>query len=159
MSGELEIGVKPIHRIEWFWVQGEATTREEFGDPLAGDDYAFCLFDESQGTPRVLFYAATRSDPCGKKSCWRRTGKTGFQYGDPKSDALRKVVLKSGREGKAKVVVTAKGRDLAIPALPVSLPLRAQLQADNGQCWESQFVQLGVSKNDAKLFRGKASQP
>lgn len=155
-SGELEITARPTRKIEWFWVEGEATTRAEIGNPLGDDRYAFCLFDESQSTPRLAFRAATRPDPCGKKSCWKPTGKTGFQYSAPASDELRKMVLKTGRDGKAKVTVIAKGPELALPPLPTSLPLRAQLHAENGQCWEARFFPLGASKNDAKIFRGKA---
>lgn len=156
LSGELEIVAKPARKIEWSWVEGEATTREELGNPLAAEQYAFCIYGDATGTPELLFRAATRVDPCGKKSCWKPTGKTGFQYTAPTSDALRKVILKSGADGKAKVRVTAKADDLAIPALPIALPIRAQVQAENGQCWESAFFPLGVKKNDAKLFRGKA---
>lgn len=160
LSGELEIVAKPNRRlIEWSWVEGEATSREQLGNPLADDRYSFCVYDESAATPRIAFAATTRTDPCGKKSCWKPTGKTGFQYSAPTSDLLRKVVLKSGAQGKAKVLVTAKGDQLVLPTLPLTLPLRAQLQAENGQCWESAFDADGVSKNDPKHFRAKASLP
>ena len=160
LSGELEIVAKPNRRsIEWSWVQGEATSRDELGNPLADDRYSFCVYDESAAAPRIAFAATTRTDPCGKKSCWKPTGKTGFQYSAPTSDLLRKVVLKSGAQGKAKVLVTAKGDQLVLPTLPMTLPLRAQVQAENGQCWESEFDARGVSKNDAKHFRAKASLP
>jgi CSLREA domain-containing protein len=160
LSGELEIVAKPNRRsIEWSWVEGEATSRDELGNPLADDRYSFCLYDESAAAPRIAFAATTRTDPCGKRSCWKPTGKTGFQYSAPTSDLLRKVVLKSGTEGKAKVLVTAKGDQLVLPTLPMTLPLRAQVQAENGQCWESEFDTRGVKKNDAKHFRAKASLP
>lgn len=160
LSGELEIVAKPNRRlIEWSWVEGEATSREQLGNPLADDRYSFCVYDESAASPRIAFAATTRTDPCGKKSCWKPTGKTGFQYSAPNSDLLRKLVLKSGAQGKAKVLVTAKGDQLVLPTLPMTLPLRAQVQAENGQCWESEFHADGVSKNDAKHFRAKASLP
>lgn len=158
LSGELEIVAKPhLRLIEWSWVDGEATSRQDLGNPLADDRYSFCVYDESAATPRIAFAATTRTDPCGKKSCWKPTGKTGFHYSAPASDLLRKVVLKSGADGKAKVLVAAKGDRLVLPTLPMTLPLRAQLQAENGQCWESEFVADGVSKNDPKHFRAKAT--
>lgn len=160
LSGELEIVAKPNRRlIEWSWVEGEATSREQLGNPLADDRYSFCVYDESAASPRIAFAATTRTDPCGKKSCWKPTGKTGYQYSAPNSDLLRKLVLKSGAQGKAKVLVTAKGDQLVLPTLPMTLPLRAQVHAENGQCWESEFHADGVSKNDAKHFRAKASLP
>src|SRR5690606_23116235 len=131
LSGELEIFAKPNRRsIEWSWVEGEATSRAELGDPLADDRYTFCLYDEATAAPRLAFAATTRTDPCGKRSCWKPTGKTGFLYTAPSSDLLRKVVLRSGADGKAKVVVTAKGDELVVPSLPLALPIRAQLHAE-----------------------------
>lgn len=41
----------------------------------------------------------------------------------------------------------------------MTLPLRAQVHAENGQCWESELDARGVAKNDPKHFRATASSP
>jgi hypothetical protein len=34
------------------------------------------------------------------------------------------------------------------------LPVRAQLQAGNGSCWEATYSSLGAKKNDVTQFKG-----
>ena len=56
--------------------------------------------------------------------------------------------------GKAKI--RAKGHGILLPFLtgpaPVPLPLRVQLQAANGNCWEA--VYSTASQNDGIVFKG-----
>lgn len=66
---------------------------------------------------------------------------------------------KSGVNGKVRVTVCGKGANRTPPALPLALPARVQLQAQNGQCWEARFDELGASKNDARLFEGRPGCP
>jgi hypothetical protein len=66
-------------------------------------------------------------------------------------------LLKPGREGKAKIIVKGRGKNLALPTLPLNLPLRVQLQADSGACWEATYSEAGVKRNTARGFKGKAN--
>jgi hypothetical protein len=54
------------------------------------------------------------------------------------------------------VIVKAKGENLPpLPVLPLTLPVRAQMQTANGACWEAEFLASGVMRNDALKFKGK----
>jgi cysteine-rich repeat protein len=160
-SGQLAITDEKTDKLGWTWAKGDATTIQEFGDPTTSAPYALCLYDESGATPTVAFRAVTRTGQCGTQPCWKRSGKTAFRYKDPSqtSDGLDALLLKSGAAGKAKILASAKGPNLALPTMPVSLPLRMQLQAPNGACWEASYFALGTSRYDATHFKAKAFVP
>ena len=42
------------------------------------------------------------------------------------------------------------------PALPLGLPLRVQLRAGNGQCWEETYSAAGTRQNGPTRFRATA---
>ena len=86
---------------------------------------------------------------CGTKPCWKTTT-TSFAYrntvGDP--DGVIKLMLKAGVAGRAKVQATAKGANLQTPALPLTLPVTAQLVIADGvssQCWQTTFTAATVN--------------
>ncbi len=160
-SGELLLQNKATPKLKWQWAKGEATTLLDFGNPFVGDRLSLCLFDESAATPHVAFRATTRVGLCSGAPCWRTAGAGSFKYKDRDQtpDGLESLLLKSGADGKAKVQVAGRGPNLAVPTMPLGLPARMQLQAENGQCWESRYVELGTSRNDATEFKAKAFQP
>ena len=43
-----------------------------------------------------------------------------------------------------------------LPQPPLSVPLTAQLQSANGQCWEATFSRPGLDKNDGQDFKGNS---
>jgi hypothetical protein len=139
------------------WNKGAATTVAELGDPATSDDYALCVYD---GTAALLMRTvAPAGGTCGTHPCWKPKGTTGLGYkdalGDP--DGVDKITLKAGAATKAKVQVKAKGVNAPLPALGnLSLPLRAQVQGEQGGCWEASFGSTGVVRNDADQFMGKA---
>jgi hypothetical protein len=45
-----------------------------------------------------------------------------------------------------------EGAALEMPPLPLTLPVRAQLQAANGECWEAVYSQF-VTKNQPDIFK------
>ncbi len=164
LTNKLEIVDKTADkndRVAWTWAKGEATTREDLGDPLSGGNYAFCIFDESHPAPSLLFSAVSRPGQCGKKACWKPLNAKTLRYKDGERfpNGIETVVLKTGEAGKAKVTVSGKGENLTLPALPLPLPLRAQLQSETGACWETRYTAAGVSKNTAAQFKAKASIP
>jgi hypothetical protein len=70
---------------------------------------------------------------------------TGFRYRDPDRtpDGAHTLVLKSGA-GSATIRFKGAGdllsdRPGGLPAPPLAVPLRVQLQAAGGACWESAF--------------------
>jgi ELWxxDGT repeat protein/cysteine-rich repeat protein len=139
--------------IVWKWKKGAATTFADFGNPVTTDSYALCLYDES-GAPQLLYEMKA---PGG--SAWKILGKTptGASYrsiGPP--DGLTKVALKAGVAGKAKVQANGKGSYLPFLAGsgPVPLPLRVQMQAANGSCWETYYTT--ALKNDGVAFKANS---
>ena len=75
------------------------------------------------------------------------------------ADGVATVDLKAGGAGKAKIVMSAKGSHLTLPALPLPplpAPLTVQLRG-HGECWGAGYVQAGVKKSTASEFVAKSS--
>jgi hypothetical protein len=112
--------------------------------------------------------SASTVDPggtCGAKPCWKALGtppgSKGYKYVNKESNAegVAKLILKPGEQGKAKAIAKAKGDDLDMPALPLALPVTAQLVATTGTCWSASFAPAGVLKNTTTVFAAKAAGP
>lgn len=147
----------PKAKMQWSWKKGEATALGDFGDPVGGDDYALCLYDQS-GAPTLLTGAVLPGGgTCkGGKPCWKALGTSGVAYADGNGlrFGIRSLKLKAGPNGKAQVKLAGQGPTLPVPTLPAPLPLRLQLIAENGQCWQSVFSAAGLKRNDATGFQG-----
>jgi len=140
-------------RLTWKWLKGEATGPAEFGDPTSTTDYALC------------FYAGTHADPiagtaiAADPSLWKVTGIKGFRYSDRTgaADGVRKIQLKAGEDGKAKVIVKGKGTNLPDPTLPSDLPLLVQLvNSESAVCWEDVYNGTDLVKQEADQVKVKA---
>jgi len=80
--------------------------------------------------------------------------------------SLSKLSMKAGTAGRARASVTVKGERLFAPQPPqpafspapppLSLPLRAQLWARDGSCWEATYSPAGVRTNVARSFNAKS---
>jgi hypothetical protein len=153
----------------WKWTKGESTQPGDFGNVMTTDRLTLCLYDESGDPPRVVFEAtaeagsACSGNPAGQ-SCWRGLGKHSggykqFKYRNKSRtpDGIEQVILKPGSRGKSKLLVKGKGENLDLPMLPLGLPLRMQLQAQTGNCWEAVYSETGARKNDAQEFSGRAN--
>jgi cysteine-rich repeat protein len=151
----LSVRDKPVarrDRVLWRWRKGEATSPADFADPLNLDDYAFCVYAEGAPTPLLLMRARAPADGrCGPRPCW--SGR--LHYRDPLGtpDGLAAIVLRPGSSGRARVTVRGRGSNLQLPFLPVVLPLRVQLQAENGACWEAIHDPSGPGRNDGIILR------
>jgi hypothetical protein len=149
--------------IVWKWVKGDETTPGDLGDPLTTDGVTFCLYD---GGGQLLTESTV--DPggtCGTKPCWKALGTPpgakGYRYknGPANDEGAQKVIAKSGLPGKAKAIYKGRGENLAMPTIPVTLPLTAQLASMTGTCWSAEFRAEGLLKNEPGVFAGKASIP
>ncbi len=151
-------GIDKGDSLSWKWLRGAATPLAAFGDPLGATTYTLCLYD---GSSMVALEALVPpAGTCGSKPCWKAKGTTGFKYKNSAAtaDGIQKLDLKAGIDGKAKVTVKGKGEGLDMPALDqLALPLLLQLQASNGECWQSTYTAAGVSKHTAEVFSGKPS--
>jgi cysteine-rich repeat protein len=153
-------------QVSWKWSKGEHTPVNAFGDPLATDDHALCIFDESAPAPSLLFRAiADAGGVCDGKPCWKTLGTPpahkGYKFkdGELTPDGFDQLQLKAGVAGKVSISAKLRGvnlssRPFGMPGLPVSLPLRVQLQSSNGQCWES--THSVAQKNDPAQLSSKS---
>lgn len=153
-------------QLTWKWKGGDGVALGDLGDPTAVTDYQLCVFDDSGAAPAVLFGAAAPAAACGVEPCWKAQSTRGFQFRNRTGagDGLTSVVLKTGAAGKASVVVKGKGdgltdRPLGVPAPPFALPLRIQLQAAGGACFEARIDAAGTSRNGDGQFKGKTTAP
>ena len=141
--------------LAWTWAAGAATTKAEFGDPLASDDFAVCVYDEGALLASVT---ADHGGVCRGKPCWHAKSK-GFSYADKDGTptGMRKLVLTEGVDGKAKITVRAKGFPLSLPALGTFVgPVDVQLQRSGGApCFGSTFS-APFKRSDAAVFKDKA---
>jgi hypothetical protein len=144
-------------RLQWKWQKGSATTKAEFGNPLADTDYRLCIYD---GEQTLLSHAAAPAGgSCNAKSprpCWRASA-TGFRYVDRDStpDGVQQLTLRAGVDGKARIALKGKGANLDTPALPIShLPVKVQLTNANGVCWDATYS--STLKNGTTVLKAKS---
>lgn len=144
-------------QVQWKWNKGALTTKAEFGDPPAADGYALCLYD---GSGLRMTLGAPAGGTCKKKPCWTAK-KTGFVYadGDRTPDGVAQIVLKEGRkEGKAQIIVKAKGVDVPMPSLAtLASPVTVQLRrSGGGPCWGAVYSFPPAHRQDATTFKDTA---
>jgi hypothetical protein len=142
-------------QVSFKWSRGAATSVSDFGSPTTTDDYALCVFNPGL----VMQLDAPAGGVCGTSQCWKTLSIKGFAYKDSlrTPDGVDKVVLKAGLAGKAKVQLKGKGSNLPALPLPLTLPATVQLQSENGQCWEGDFVTGNQQSNTSTLFKGKGN--
>jgi len=142
----------------WKWVRGGQTTDADLGDPLTTDPFTVCVYDESGPTPvSTLATVVPPGGVCRNNPCWRQ-GKRGLRYldRDRAVAGIERIVVKTGDEGKAKILVKGRGENLIAPDLPISLPIRVQLHVGTDQCWEATYSADQFQVNTDTEFKGKA---
>ena len=140
----LKISLGARDRLSWKWI-GQAGGNE-FGEPSTyPNDYTLCMFD---GAGSLLFRAtAPAESTCGTGACWTERPQSQlvkYATNDYTPDGIARITLRGGRKGRLRL--SGKGellsnRPFGLPALPLSLPVRVQLQARDGLCWEAQFTE------------------
>ncbi len=150
----------PKARLTFRWVrggtQGTPVSQSDFGNPVLADDIDLCFYRDS------LLDFSLRAP--GGSAAWKELGTKGYRYSDPStsSDGIRMVVLSGGAAGRARVVVSAKGSAIPLPAFPVagtswSFQVRS---SGSSQCWAGSFTAPDLKANDAKgIFRAKRQGP
>jgi hypothetical protein len=145
----------------------EATDLAAFGNPLspAGTTYTFCVYDEDGGVATLALEALIPPGGlCDGSQCWKALDTKGFRYTDKgaAADGISKIILQSGSQGKAKLLIKGKGAELDAPAVPLAQDQTVIAQIKNnllaGECWETRFSGP-ANKNDDKLFKDKNDPP
>src|SRR2546427_4060921 len=145
-----------LDQLGWKWGSGAATSKTDFGDPVSSTSYRLCVYDAPGGTPALeLSAAAPAGGLCAGKPCWKEST-AGFKYSNAPltPDGLRRILLKAGGSGAAKISLKGRGVNLPLPTLPLSPPVTVQLQATNGQCWDAVYGTPLV--NDASEFKARS---
>jgi hypothetical protein len=135
-------------RLVWKWFGGTDVAASDLGDPVAGGTgYDLCVYDAS-GT-LALGTGSPAGGACGKRPCWKARG-SGFRYRDPsaRSAGVTKVTLRAG--GAAKLVVSARGALLPLPAAPPEAPVIVQLvrSDDPAVCWSASVAAVATGRGN-----------
>jgi hypothetical protein len=137
-------------RLTWRWLGGASTPKAAFGSPTVGTDFGLCLYDERGAGPQLIL---ERRIPAGAR--WRDVG-GGYRYSDPGllGDGVRRVHLREGGQGGAKITVEARGANLALPPVPLGQQSTVTLQLVRaGGCWEARYSTNVRNANG--LFRAR----
>jgi hypothetical protein len=144
-------------RLVWKWLKGESTTVEEFLDPTTTVTTALCIYAgtaavvEATIPPSETFWHIGNSLGADGNKIW---------YKDPAASiaGIKYVLLRSGGDGGARIIVKGRGADtpdVATPLPMTGLPLVVQLhQSDGPPCWGSTFTTRKV--NHASKVKLKA---
>jgi hypothetical protein len=144
-------------KLTWTWTRGTLTTKASYGDPLIGTSYDLCVYDQSAGTDHVILRKhIPAGGTCGTRPCWRESTQN-FRYRDSRlnNGPVSSILLHQGlTDGKARIVIRAKGDELGLPTLPLDQQTTVTVQLSNGTaCWEAQYSTN--SKNTATDFAAK----
>lgn len=139
------------NKLTWKWKSSAAVTSGDFGAPLTASNYLLCVY--GAGAP-PMGAVAPAGQLCAGKPCWRQTATKGFAHSDKERTpvGLKKIVLKAGEAGKAKITLKGEGPALGPVSLPLTTPAVVQLtRLDGGPCWEATY---GTStKKDETQFK------
>jgi hypothetical protein len=126
-------------KLSFTWKNGALTTFNEFDTPPATTDYSLCVFDQNGLLVEVQVPAG---GTCAQsRPCWKQTNR-GFRYTDStlSNHGAQSLILAAGADGKAKIIVRAKGLTLGMPAaLSVAPAVTVQVKNSDGLCWGAVF--------------------
>ena len=129
----------------------------DFGDPVAGvDDVVLCVYDAGASPqPRAEVLAPARGT-CSLEPCWTLPRANLLKFKDTVGLPLgmQKITAREREPDHGSIKVKAKGYALGVPTLPLTPPVRAQLQSRTGACWDA--VYSVPRKNDVAKFNAKS---
>lgn len=146
-------------RLVWNWRKGEATLKSEFGNPLATDGYALCLYEDDA---LVQGFEIPAGQQCSGRPCWKETTR-GFSYKDRDltPDGVSTLRMTEGQvDGKTTLGVRGKGVRLGMPDLTaLTGVLEVQLQRTGDPlCWGAVYTPP-FKKNNGLLLRALSDAP
>ncbi len=156
-KASLQMFKKPPDKdlMKWKWLAGDRTTFAEWGDPVNTTNYQLCIYDQT-GLRFSIHVPA--GGTCTGKPCWQQKGIKGYGYKDKDHtpDGAEKLLLKEGALGKAKILFTGRGVNLAMPDLStLAQPIRVQIENTNGLCWEAAYGPPPATQSPI-IFKDKA---
>jgi hypothetical protein len=149
-------------RLAWRWAGTPAAAI--FGDPILSDAYALCVYGPpGSASPLAWALPIAGKVGCGSdgtRTCWQ-AGRRRVAYRDRAAvhGGVERVVLGVTRGGQPRIALQGSGpRLFAADAWPAALelPLRVQLQASTGACWEAAYSAAGVRMSARGVFSAVA---
>jgi uncharacterized delta-60 repeat protein len=151
---QLSTGTSPDRqKVSWKLTHGDASTPAHLADPFTADDYTVCSYDDAGA---LLWEAiAPAAGTCHGRPCWSAIPSVGgVKYRDGSaSHGITSLVVRPGIAGKTRLGVKARS-ELRLPALPLDLPVRVQLQIANGGCFEATFST--TTANGPVVFKSRS---
>jgi hypothetical protein len=146
--------------LTWSFTKGALTAPADFGDPVEDTSYVFCVYDASVNPQPLATMVAPGGTKCGTFPCWFELPATGLMYTDNAGEihGVTQVRLTPGAEGRTRIGIKGRGANLPLPAVPLTGPVVAQLQATNGECWSATYDQF-ITKNSDGKFTAKPTAP
>ena len=129
--------------LAWRWKDAAAVSPGDLGDPLTQTGFALCLYDTAG---RRLAAAVPAGGTCLAKPCWEASH-GGFKYSNAAltPDGLKTMSLKPGLAGKARIVAKGRGQTLALPFLPLAVPVTVELVSAGTRCWSAHYTEALTS--------------
>jgi cysteine-rich repeat protein len=124
-------------RFSWKWSRGEATAKNEFGNPATDEELWLCLYSGGELRSSTRLEAAA---DCGSEPCWKEASSGfGLRSDGVSTGGLTKVSLRAGESGKAKIGVKGAGAFLDMPGELAGTVVVQLKKTRHGVCWESAF--------------------
>jgi hypothetical protein len=147
-------------QFQFKWSKGEESLYPAFGTPSSTTSYALCIYDSIGGDDDL----ATEFVVPPSVAWTTKSPKTWSYKQKPATvDGVEQIKLKVGDDGKASVLLKAKGLDIPLP-IPVSLTeffdqdprVIAQLVNSDGECWTVEVTAAQADANEPESFKAKA---
>jgi len=128
----------------WSWTAAAGTSKQDFGDPVAGTTgYQLCIYDGVGGVDQLVF--GRRIPPrgtCNGRPCWRETA-SGFIYRDryaSNAGGIQSLMLLGGSTGQASLRAVGRGAGLALSSPPIHPDGPVTVELLNGPtCWKADY--------------------
>lgn len=156
-GSSLLVSTRESGRLTWKWAdRARSATGPDFGDPLTSTDYALCVYDAVDATPRLVHKSSVaHGGSCRSGPCWLPTQGQGFHYRDvAASRGLHSIVMRRRPNGGAEIGVRGRGPNLGLASLPLDSKVTVQLQASDGSCWGASYE--SASRRTATAFKARS---
>ncbi len=159
-----KLGIKKkdgfVDKLKWSFAGGPATSLQDFAAPDEDDSvtWSWCLWDDSGSGSALAGLDIPAASDCGGKPCWKAAGTKGYRFKDRdgRPGGATGLKLGAGDVGRTRIKLKGKGANLPAVELPATVPLVAQLIADDGVepvCWQADYAT--AKKNDSGSLAAK----
>jgi hypothetical protein len=141
-----------LDSLKFSW-KGGPVLIADLGDPTETTRNELCIYDAGGFRFALGVPPGSHWSLVGSQSAPR-----GYRYKDLSAAeaGVRDILLKGSSIGKASLKLNGRGPYLPDTTLPFALPVRAQLYASDGSCWDTRFGVAETKHNDTGSFSAKA---